>query len=163
MGPDLRGCREIDFSFERVLFRRSRASAGLSGENFAPAKVEDRPVCLRLWPGLTRPSTPLTPATKTWIRGTSPRKTTSPRPNTNCGHGMLEAWISPDSPARKREPRVSVTCPLFKPEPAPGESRGAGLGPRFRAGKTSNGLRRRETRPLSLHMLLRRDDEIDPR
>jgi hypothetical protein len=46
---------------------------------------------------------PLTPATKTWIRGTSPRKTTSSCPSMDCEHGMLEAGISPDSPALIRE------------------------------------------------------------
>src|SRR3954454_16568416 len=37
---------------------------------------------------------------------------------------------------RKREARApkSQRLPLFRPEPAPGESRGAGSGPRFRGG-----------------------------
>jgi hypothetical protein len=43
------------------------------------------------------------------------------------------AAFSPDSPARKRGesrgPKDSIGYPLFKPEPAPGESRRAGPGP----------------------------------
>jgi len=86
------------------------------------------------WPDLFRPSTSFRRALAalafTWIRGSSPRMTAL-----SCtrflAHSHRHPWgISPDSPARKRESRISVTCPLFMP--------GAGSGPplsrRFRGG-----------------------------